>query len=150
DAEFHFKLDAAALPSNALCRKFFTPDDDALAQDWGSQAVWLNPPFTGGKPGAWVQKASEEAHKGATVVCLLPQWTSWRWWHQIVTKYAAEIGFLTRRPIRFRNGHGELVKESIFTLCCVVIFRPGSWGPPVIGSIAVPTKDGTRAGPTVG
>lgn len=37
DAEFHFTLDPCALPSNAKCSKFFTPDDNGLLQDWGGR-----------------------------------------------------------------------------------------------------------------
>ena len=35
DSEFHFDLDAAATPKSAKCSSYFTPDDDALKQDWG-------------------------------------------------------------------------------------------------------------------
>ena len=37
DEEFHFTLDPCALPENAKCDKFYTPDDDGLAQDWGGR-----------------------------------------------------------------------------------------------------------------
>lgn len=33
--EFRFNLDPCALPENAKCDKFFTPDDDGLKQNWG-------------------------------------------------------------------------------------------------------------------
>lgn len=33
--EFHFTLDPCALPSNAKCERYFTPEDDGLIQDWG-------------------------------------------------------------------------------------------------------------------
>ena len=32
--EFHFDLDPCALPDNAKCEKYFTPEDDGLKQDW--------------------------------------------------------------------------------------------------------------------
>lgn len=35
--EFHFTLDPCALPHNAKCNKFFTPNDDGLRQDWGGR-----------------------------------------------------------------------------------------------------------------
>lgn len=35
--EFHFDLDPCAIPDNAKCKRFFTPDDDGLSQDWGGQ-----------------------------------------------------------------------------------------------------------------
>src|SRR5688572_7206513 len=44
-AEFGFTLDAAASDVNALCPRYFTRDQDALGQDWGTDVVWLNPPF---------------------------------------------------------------------------------------------------------
>ena len=31
--EFHFDLDVCALPENAKCQKFFSPQDDGLAQE---------------------------------------------------------------------------------------------------------------------
>lgn len=37
DAEFHFDLDPCALPENAKCKRYFTPDDDGLRQNWGGQ-----------------------------------------------------------------------------------------------------------------
>lgn len=35
DAEFHFDLDPCALPENAKCKTFFTPEQDGLKQSWG-------------------------------------------------------------------------------------------------------------------
>ena len=35
--EFGFDLDPCALPSNAKCDRFFTPEEDGLAQNWGGQ-----------------------------------------------------------------------------------------------------------------
>ena len=32
--EFHFDLDVCALPENAKCAEYFTPEMDGLAQDW--------------------------------------------------------------------------------------------------------------------
>lgn len=46
DAEFHFDLDPCATPENAKCEKFYTIEDDGLAQDWGGaesvlqSAIW--------------------------------------------------------------------------------------------------------------
>ena len=40
DREFHFGLDACALPENAKCRHFFTPEQDGLKQKWGG--IWPN------------------------------------------------------------------------------------------------------------
>ena len=39
DREFNFELDVCASPTNAKCEKFFTVDDDGLAQKWGGRFV---------------------------------------------------------------------------------------------------------------
>lgn len=44
--EFHFNLDVCATSDNAKCDRFFSPEVDGLAQDWGGvyrmvqPAVW--------------------------------------------------------------------------------------------------------------
>ena len=35
DREFHFTLDPCALPCNAKCQNFYSPDIDGLKQNWG-------------------------------------------------------------------------------------------------------------------
>lgn len=37
DALFHFTLDACALPENAKCDRYFTPEQDGLSQPWGGR-----------------------------------------------------------------------------------------------------------------
>lgn len=32
--EFDFTIDVCALPENAKCERYFTPEDDALKQKW--------------------------------------------------------------------------------------------------------------------
>ncbi|MBQ3026323.1 MAG: hypothetical protein IJD27_02190 [Alistipes sp.] len=43
DEEFNFTLDPCALPENAKCAKFYTPEDDGLMQDWGGGDCVLQP-----------------------------------------------------------------------------------------------------------
>lgn len=94
DAEFHFDLDACALPENAKCARHYTPEQDGLSQPWEG-AVWCNPPYGRGV-GAWVQKAVQSALEGATVVMLLPARTDTKWFHQWIYR-RAEIRFLSGR-----------------------------------------------------
>lgn len=35
DQEFHFTVDVCALPENAKCRNYYTPEIDGLTQKWG-------------------------------------------------------------------------------------------------------------------
>lgn len=52
--EFHFDLDACAIPENAKCEKFYTPEQDGRKQPW-KVTVWCNPPY-GRKIGQWVKR----------------------------------------------------------------------------------------------
>ena len=67
NAEFGFELDVCATPDNAKCEKFFSKDDDGLAQRWLG-VCWMNPPY-GREIGAWMKKAHESAGGGD---CRLP------------------------------------------------------------------------------
>ena len=59
DLEFGFYLDAAADHQNALCARYLTEADDALAADWESYgAIWCNPPYSAITPGLRRQPSS--------------------------------------------------------------------------------------------
>lgn len=77
NAEFGFTCDVCALPENAKCEKYFTPDQDGLLQEW-TGVCWCNPPY-GRQIGKWVQKAAQSK---CTVVMLLPARTDTRWYHE--------------------------------------------------------------------
>lgn len=101
--EFGFELDVCATPDNAKCKKFFTKDDDGLAQSWIG-VCWMNPPY-GREIGAWMKKAHESAVVGgATVVCLVPARTDTRWWHDYAIKH--EIRFIKGR-LTFGNAQNS-------------------------------------------
>lgn len=42
--EFNFELDVCALPENAKCKSYFSPENDGLSQDWKG-VCWMNPPL---------------------------------------------------------------------------------------------------------
>ena len=42
--QFHFSVDVCALPHNAKCPKYYTPDDNGLNQEWRG-ICWMNPPY---------------------------------------------------------------------------------------------------------
>ena len=71
--EFLFTLDPCADQSNFKCSKYFTKDDDGLAQDWGTECVFMNPPYS--QIALWLKKAYDSARAGATVVSLIPSRT---------------------------------------------------------------------------
>jgi phage N-6-adenine-methyltransferase len=82
--EFQFEIDVCALPENAKCSTYFTPEQNGLEQEWKGKC-WLNPPY-GREIAKWVKKAYESSLNGATVVCLLPARTDTKWWHDYCMK----------------------------------------------------------------
>jgi len=91
--QYNFTLDVCATPENAKCNKFYTKDDDGLAQDWKG-VCWMNPPYGRGIK-HWIKKAYDESRKGAVVVCLIPSRTDTIYWHEYVMK--GEITFIKGR-----------------------------------------------------
>jgi phage N-6-adenine-methyltransferase len=115
NSAFRFEVDVCALPENAKCASYYTPEQDGLAQEWRG-TLWMNPPY-GREIGAWVQKAYESAlNNGATVVCLLPARVDTRWWHDYCAK--GEVHF-----VRGRLKFGGSPNSAPFP-CAVVVFRP--------------------------
>lgn len=95
-AEFHFDLDVCALPENAKCATYYTPEQDGLKQPW-TGTVWCNPPY-GRQIGKWVERGAQAAQNGATVVMLLPARTDTRWFHDyIYNNPLAQIRFVRGR-----------------------------------------------------
>ena len=95
--EFHFNLDPCALPENAKCDKFFTPEQNGLIQDWGNYNVFCNPPY-GRKINEWVEKCRNESKKqNTTVVMLIPARTDTRYFHDFIYHKAKEIRFIKGR-----------------------------------------------------
>ena len=111
--EFCFETDVCALPENAKCKKFYSPDENGLSKKWGG-ICWCNPPY-GRKIGEWVKKASESK---ATVVMLLPARTDTKWFHDYIYN-KAEIRFIKGR-LKFGNSKNSAPFPSM-----VVIFRNG-------------------------
>ena len=93
--EFGFDLDVCALPENAKCINFYTPDQNGLSQQWDG-VVWCNPPY-GREIGKWVKKAFYENQKNNNyIVMLLPARTDTIWFHEYI-KGKAEIRFIRGR-----------------------------------------------------
>lgn len=114
DAEFHFDLDVCALPENAKCRRYYSPEDDGLSRTWRG-VCWMNPPY-GREIFAWVKKAFLQSIGGATVVCLVPARTDTSWWHKYCIR--GEIRFVKGR-LKFGGQDNSAPFPS-----AVVIFRP--------------------------
>lgn len=113
DAIYHFDLDVCALPHNAKCDKYYTPDDDGLSKPWEG-TCWMNPPY-GRQIGRWMEKAYKSSLVGATVVCLVPSRTDTAWWHDYAMR-ASKITYIRGR-IKFVGAkHGRHSRVQLLFL----------------------------------
>lgn len=117
DGKFHFTLDPCADDLNHKCDKYYTEEQDGLAQDWAGEVVFCNPPY-GRVIGRWVEKAFREVYAGQCrkAVLLLPARTDTKWFHDFIY-HRAEIHFIRGR-IRFDGAAYNAPFPSM-----VVIFR---------------------------
>lgn len=96
NARFHFTLDPCANADNHKCEHYYTIEQDGLAQDWGGQRVFCNPPY-GSAIKHWVKKCYEESQKPNTlVVMLIPARTDTSYFHDYIY-HKAELEFVRGR-----------------------------------------------------
>lgn len=123
-AEFDFTLDPCSDGDNAKCARYFDSIyEDGLAQDWGHERVFMNPPYTDCL--GWMRKAWASSLAGALVVSLVPVRTDTTWWHEYAMH--GEI-----RLIRGRLKFGAAVTSAPFP-SAIVIFRPFTTTPACVG-----------------
>lgn len=114
DDEFHFTVDVCATEENAKCNKYYTRQDDGLAQDWNGEVVWCNPPYGREMPN-WIKKCAEHAEAGGAAVMLIPARTDTKAFHEYIYG-KAEIRFVRGR-LKFGNAKNTAPFPSM-----VVIF----------------------------
>jgi site-specific DNA-methyltransferase (adenine-specific) len=115
--KFGFTLDVCASPLNAKCDRYFTRDQDGLAQPWEG-VCWMNPPY-GTVVMKWLAKAHASAQAGATVVCLVKAATDTEWW-KTYYNLASDVIFVEKR-LTFGEAKNTAAFPSV-----VMIFRPPS------------------------
>lgn len=121
DAHWKFTLDAACLPNSALCKKYYTPEDNSLIQDWGTEIVWLNPPYDDLK--TWLTKAVDAYKKGATVVILVPSRTDTQAFQLYAAKECSCVCFIKGR-LKFFDPDRDITKKenpAPFPSCIIVL-----------------------------
>ena len=118
DKEFGFTLDPCATAQTAKCGKFYTPAEDGLAQCWGGETVFCNPPY-GREIGRWVKKCATEAKKpGTVVVMLIPARTDTSYFHDYIYG-RAELRFIRGR-LKFTDEQGRSYAPAPFPSMVVV------------------------------
>jgi phage N-6-adenine-methyltransferase len=127
DEKYHFELDAAADPKNALCPGYYTKEDNALIQPWFEdygedgcvKSVYCNPPYSPGNIEPFCKKAYEESLKGAVVVMLLPMDSSTQWFHKYCSKAYKWIIFAPRVKFLHPSGIPFGGSPKFGTFACV-------------------------------
>lgn len=109
DAIYHFETDVCAVPENAKCKQFYTPEVDGLKQEWTGRC-WCNPPY-GRQISKWVKKGAEAK---ALVVMLLPARTDTKWFHDYCLPYG-RIKFLKGR-LRFGDSKSPAPFPSMIVI----------------------------------
>ena len=121
---FRFTLDVAAQPHNAKLERYFTPEQDGLAQSWAGERVWCNPPYSSIEP--WVVKAWDSS--ADLVVMLLPaNRTEQGWWQRHIERRrdmpgGVRVEFLKGR-MRFINAGSDRVgmnERPPFGVCLAI------------------------------
>ena len=121
-----FTLDVAASPDNAKCERFFTKEQDGLAQPWARERVWCNPPYSNIRH--WVEKAWFEYPRTPLIVMLLPaNRTEQGWWQELVEPYRdfpsspLKVQFLPGRMRFVRAGRDHIgANERPPFGCCLL------------------------------
>lgn len=106
DAGTPFTVDAAADGGNALCLRYWDLAKNGLVQDWSTEIVWCNPPYSNIAP--FIDRA-KEAHRAAL---LLPVRSDRRWFRELA-KYATFLDFYEGR-IQFIPAHPAIKRTQNF------------------------------------
>jgi phage N-6-adenine-methyltransferase len=130
---FGFTVDAAASAHNAKCERFWTADDDGLAQPWGGERVWANPPYSYPNLPAWVAKAWQEwkdSNPGLIVMLVPANRTEQQWWQEMVEPYRdmpnsdLHVEFLPGRMRFLTPGQTEVGPDERPPFgCCLLIWE---------------------------
>lgn len=94
---FQFTLDAAATKENALCRRWFTKEEDGLQFCWDGYRVFCNPPYS--QIAKWAKQFSEQAVNASLIVALVPARPDTAWWNDFIK--TADLIYFIRGRLRF-------------------------------------------------
>lgn len=99
---FGFTVDVAAAEHNAKLPRFYSIEQDGLAQSWAGERVWCNPPYS--LIGPWVEKAWAETDAELVVMLVPANRTEQGWWQEHVEPYRDREG----SPLRVEFLRGRL------------------------------------------
>lgn len=125
---FGFTIDVAAAAHNTKLPRYFTRDQNGLAQPWAGETVWCNPPYSAIAP--WVEKAWAECGSAAGIVMILPaNRTEQGWWQLLVEPYRDRPG--SPLTVEFLQGRLRFIRADKTSIgpnerppfgCCLLIW----------------------------
>lgn len=124
---FSFTIDAAASAENAKLPKFFTHEQNGLAQNWAGERVYCNPPFSEIMP--WVAKAWIETSSPLIVLLLPANRTEQVFWQDLIEPYRDRPGSPLR--VEFWPGRQRFLRRGAASIrtnerppfgCCLCIW----------------------------
>jgi phage N-6-adenine-methyltransferase len=108
---FDFTLDPCCTKQTAKCKKFYTPKENGLIQDWRGEHVFVNPPYSRYNIDKWVEKCWKESHNNLNVVALLPVSTSADWFQNYCLK---QTKYFVNKRVRFVGAPFTAPFSSVF------------------------------------
>lgn len=106
DGEFRFDIDLCASKYNHKCSEYITKDEDLLSFTCSSElALWMNPPYSRGNIDKCMKHAYWLHTLGNTVVCLVRDDPSTKWYNEWVDE-KAETVLRLRKRVTFKGGDG--------------------------------------------
>src|SRR5204863_2425887 len=131
---FRFTIDVAATAENTKCERFYSIEDDGLAQSWAGERVWCNPPYSNIEP--WIEKAA--LSPAELVVMLLPaNRTEQGWWQRNIEPHRDRS--VTPMRVEFLPGRVRFIAPGADGIgpnerppfgCCLVIWTARALAPP--------------------
>lgn len=117
-----FDLDVCALPATAKARRFYTPDDNGLAQEWAG-ACWCNPPFKIQEVRQWSAKVIHEVAAGRARLStfLDPPKSDQDWWHLMLASGLVTGQIDCRGRINFLDEFGRPATAQSEPTTCFVL-----------------------------
>lgn len=110
-------FDLAATKDNAVVKRYYSPEQDSLAQDWGSlglragQSAFLNPPFAHIAP--WAAKLYECRNLPRWTGMLVPYSGGSKWWEDYVRHKLMTFGIPRMRFV----GQTHLFPKDLAFIC---------------------------------
>jgi hypothetical protein len=110
-------VDAFAGTGNNQLPKYWCKQTDAFKQDWSSEILWMNPPFS--QMDRVIQKILEEEAQG---ILIIPYWPRFLWF-TVLESIAVKWMDIEHTVPLYRDTHGRLLSQRPGWTSRAVVFN---------------------------